>query len=102
MILIPEQVKALRKEILRLEEKKRDYESYLKDCEKSSMDLGFLKYTDTTKEVDDYNAICKSLDIYKRTLRENEFMILVILILLNVVVNLQFFMMILLSMKVIL
>ena len=35
MILIPEQVKALRKEILRLEEKKRDYESYLKDCEKS-------------------------------------------------------------------
>ncbi len=76
MILIPEQVKALRKEILRLEEKKRDYESYLKDCEKSSMDLGFLKYTDTTKEVDDYNAICKSLDIYKRTLRENEFMTL--------------------------
>lgn len=73
MILIPEQVKALRDEIKRLEEQKKDYEEYLKSCEKTSMDLGFIKYADTTLEVDNYNDICKKIEAYKRALVDNKF-----------------------------
>ena len=73
MILIPEQVKALREEIARLEEKIRDYQEYFKDCEKSSAILGFVNYTDNTLEVNNYNSDKKKLEIYKRALVENEF-----------------------------
>ena len=74
MILIPEQVRSLRSEILRLEMKKKEYEHYFKECDKSSMDLGFLKYADTTQEVDSYNAEYNKLKAYKQALVENEFM----------------------------
>lgn len=73
MILIPEQVKALREEIKRLEEKRKDYELYFKECDKSTLEPGFVNFQDTTLEVDDYNTICKKLDSYKRALVENEF-----------------------------
>ncbi|HIT37287.1 MAG TPA: hypothetical protein IAB59_02255 [Candidatus Onthousia faecipullorum] len=73
MILIPEQVKALREEIKRLEEKKNDYQEYFKECDKSTLEPGFVKFQDNTLEVDDYNTICKKLDSYKRALIENEF-----------------------------
>ena len=73
MILIPEQVKALREEIARLEEKIRDYQEYFKDCDKSSAILGFVNYTDNTLEVNNYNSDKKKLEIYKRALVENEF-----------------------------
>ena len=73
MLLIPEQVKALRDEINRLEDKKIEIENYFKECEKSTLDPGFVKYSDTTLEVDEYNAVCKKLDSYKRALVENEF-----------------------------
>ena len=74
MILIPEQVRSLRSEILRLEMKKKEYEHYFKECDKSSIDLGFLKYVDTTQEVDSYNAEYNKLKAYKQALVENEFM----------------------------
>lgn len=73
MILIPEQVKALRDEIKRLEEKKEDYELYFKECDKTTMDLGFLRYSDTTLEADGYNDTCQKLSSYKKALVENEF-----------------------------
>ena len=73
MILIPEQVKALRDEIKRLEEKKQDYQEYFKECDKSTLEPGFVKFQDTTLEVDDYTAVCKKLDSYKRALVKNEF-----------------------------
>ena len=44
-----------------------------KECEKSTLDPGFVKYSDTTLEVNEYNAVCKKLDSYKRALVENEF-----------------------------
>lgn len=73
MILIPEQVKALREEIKRLEEEKKDYELYFKECEKSTSESGFVKYADTTIEVDNYNKTREKLDSYERALVENEF-----------------------------
>ena len=73
MLLIPEQVKALRDEVNRLEDKKIEIENYFKECEKSTLDPGFVKYSDTTLEVNEYNAVCKKLDSYKRALVENEF-----------------------------
>lgn len=73
MILIPEQVKALREEIKRLEEDKKDYELYFKECEKSTSDSGFVKFQDDTIEVDNYNKTREKLSSYKRALVENEF-----------------------------
>lgn len=73
MILIPEQVKALRDEIKRLEEQKKDYKEYFKNRDKTTMDLGFVKYVDTTLETDSYNDIYNKLDSYRRALTENEF-----------------------------
>lgn len=73
MLLIPEQVKALRDEINRLEDKKIEIENYFKECEKSTLDPGFVKYSDTTLEANEYNDVCKKLDSYKRALVENEF-----------------------------
>ena len=74
MILIPEQVKALRDEIKRLEEQKLDYEMYFKECVKSTLEPGFVKFQDTTLEVDNYNGIRNQVDPYKRALQENEFL----------------------------
>ncbi len=73
MILIPEQVKALRDEIKRLEEQKKDYEEYFKNAEKTTMDLGFVKYVDTTLESSSYSNIRAKLQSYKSALEENEF-----------------------------
>ena len=73
MILIPEQVKALRDEIKGLEDKKTNYEEYFRECDKSSLESGFVKYSDTTLEVDNYNSIYNKLKTYKRALVENEF-----------------------------
>lgn len=73
MILIPEQVKALRDEVKRLEEEKENYEKYFKECDKSSLESGFVKFVDTTLEVDNYNNVCRKLDSYKSALMEYEF-----------------------------
>lgn len=73
MILIPEQVKEIRDELKHLTDKKKDYEEYFKNMDKTTMDLGFVKHIDTTLESDDYNTICKKIESYERALIDNEF-----------------------------
>ena len=73
MILIPVQVKALREEVIRLQEKKKDYEIYFKESEKNVVEGENSKYVYNTLEVDDYNAVCERLIAYQRALIENEF-----------------------------
>ena len=73
MILIPVQVKALREEIARLQEKKRGYEKYFKKKKKTVVESENTKYVYNVLEVDDYNSICQKLDAYKKALIGNEF-----------------------------
>lgn len=73
MILIPEQVKELREKIIDLEEKIKDYENYFLECDKSTLESGFVKYKDNTLEVDNYNLDKKILASYIDALNNGEF-----------------------------
>ena len=74
MILIPEQVKALRDKIIELEEEINDYIEYLKNCEKSCPDDGFVKYCDNSLEERDYEIKRAKLKEYKEALIKSEFL----------------------------
>ena len=75
MILIPEQVKTIREEILRLSKKATEYEEYLKECPKSTLVYGFVNYVDNTLEVDKGNNDKNELELYKDILTKSEFLI---------------------------
>lgn len=75
MILIPEQVKTIREEILRLSKKVTEYEEYLKECPKSTLVYGFVNYVDNTLEVDKGNNDKNELELYKDILTKSEFLI---------------------------
>ena len=72
MILIPEQVKELREKIIDLEEKIKDYENYFLECDKSTLESGFVKYKDNTLEVDNYNLDKKILASYIDALNKSD------------------------------
>lgn len=74
MILIPEQVKALRDKIYFLELQLEGYKEYFKSREKSGLESGFVTFTDSTMESYDYSEIEKQLEAYKKTLEVGEFL----------------------------
>ena len=74
MILIPEQVKALRDKIYILEEQKRSYDEYNKTDERNLIAPRFEDYIDNTFETRDNSEIEKNLKKYKDVLKEGEFL----------------------------
>lgn len=73
MILIPEQVKALRDKINELEEKIQEEKYFFKNDERNQLEPGFVNYVNKEMEIDDYNFLVNKLEYYKRVLENSEF-----------------------------
>ena len=73
MILIPEQVKALRDKINDLEEKIQEEKYFFKNDERNQLEPGFVNYVNKEMEIDDYNFLVNKLEYYKRVLENSEF-----------------------------
>lgn len=73
MILIPEQVKALRDKIKELEEEIQGDKQFFKDDERNQLVPKFDNYVNKEMEIDNYNYLVNQLEHYKRVLENSEF-----------------------------
>ncbi len=73
MILIPEQVKALRDKIKELEEEIQEDKHFFKDDERNQLVPKFDNYVNKEMEIDNYNYLVNQLEHYKRVLENSEF-----------------------------
>ena len=73
MILIPEQIKILREKIRTLEEQVERDNVYLRECEKSTADAGFVKCFDNSIEINASTIEIEQLKAYKEALVKSEF-----------------------------
>ncbi len=73
MILIPEQVQALRRGIITTQNNITNYENYFKSCEKSTPEPGFINFVDRNLEENGYKLEKKRQEAYQEALETSEF-----------------------------